>query len=256
VGISLDGPEKYHNAFRKNKTGKGTFQEAMRGFHLLRQYGITTEVLCVVNSSNANHPTEVYELFRQLQVRYITFIPLVEQKTYSIGGVTSESVDPEKFGRFMISVFDQWLQNDVGRIKIQLIEEALLTAFNREQNLCIFKKECGGVPVVEYNGDFYSCDHYVNPLNRLGNLKEHSLVWYLNSPVQQAFGKAKQETLPQYCLQCPVLDMCNGECPKNRIIKTPDGQTGLNFLCKGYKLFFAHIQPFIETVRQLNSQEI
>ncbi len=155
---------------------------------------------------------------------------------------------PDEFGRFLISVFDEWVERDIGEIKIQIIEEAARTAFKQEHTLCIFKENCGGVPVVELNGDFYSCDHFVNRDNFIGNITQGSVAGFLDSERQKAFGLAKSRTLPRYCIECEVRAMCNGECPKNRFITTPDGESGLNYLCSGYKAFFNHCRPFVEAI--------
>lgn len=251
AGISLDGPEELHDLHRKDRPGNGTFNEVLRGYQLLRQYGVTTEILCVVNAFNAGYPLETYRFFKALGARYLTFLPLVEREPGLPGGVTPSTVPAVAFGRFLATIFDDWAEHDIGEVYIQLFEEALRTAFDQEHTLCIFKAECGGVPVVEHNGDVYSCDHYVDPAHRLGNLREHSLSYYLDSPRQKAFGAAKKTTLPRYCRECPVLEMCHGECPKNRFITTPDGEPGLNYLCEGYKLFFHHCMPMVETLKAL-----
>ncbi len=159
-----------------------------------------------------------------------------------------ESVPAAAWGAFLRSVFDEWAAADIGRLKVQIFEEAARTAFGQEHSLCIFRPVCGGIPVVERNGDFYPCDHYVRPERKLGNIRETSLADLLDSPAQRAFGAAKSETLPRVCRECPVLAMCNGECPKNRFLAAPDGEPGLNYLCAGYKDFFLHARPFIQAV--------
>ncbi len=232
----------------------------MRDYDLLQQYRVPTEILCVVNCSNVQQPLPVYRFFKQLNAGYITFLPLVERQPGTENGVTPETVPSGAFGEFLCAIFDEWASRDIGKIKIQIIEEATRTAFNQEHTLCIFKKRCGGVPVVEHNGDFYSCDHYVDPDHFLGNILDRSLAELLDSPEQKAFGQAKLDTLPHYCRQCEVRDMCNGECPKNRFIRTPDGEDGLNYLCAGYKKFFTHCKPFVNEVaaqwqRQLSEQQ-
>ena len=166
-------------------------------------------------------------------------------------GVSDSSVKPVEFGRFLSVIFDEWIGNDIGRIKVQIFEEALRAAFNQEHTLCIFKVDCGGVPVIEHNGDFYACDHYVDIEHLAGNINDIPLAELLSSHSQKAFGKAKSNTLPRFCLECDVLEMCNGECPKNRFITTPEGEPGLNYLCAGYKVFFNHCKPFVEVLRQI-----
>jgi uncharacterized protein len=202
----------------------------------------------VVNVENETHPLEVYRFLKQLDSVYMTFLPLVEKDQLSDSGASSISVAPEAFGAFMSTIFDEWVAKDIGNIKIQIIEEAARTAFNQEHTLCIFKRGCGGVPVVEHNGDFFSCDHYVDKEHLIGNINEISLAEMLDSDEQQSFGLAKLTTLPKYCLKCEVRDMCNGECPKNRFIRTPAGEPGLNYLCSGYKQFFNHIKPFVDAI--------
>lgn len=251
VGISIDGPEEFHNRHRYDSNGKGSFRRVMHGYELLRRYGVTTEILCVLNSQNVAHPLAVYDFFKGIGAEYLTFLPLVERNPESVSGVSIDSVPAEQFGIFLSEIFDQWVQKDIGRIKIQIFEEASRRAFNQDHTLCIFKVNCGGVPVIEHNGDFYSCDHYVDSDHLIGNINHSSLEEFLDSERQQTFGKSKSETLPRYCRECNVLDMCNGECPKNRFINTPDGEPGLNYLCSGYKLFFEHCQPFISSLRTL-----
>jgi uncharacterized protein len=250
VGISIDGPAELHNIHRRTKDGNPSWQQVMGGFQQLIKNGVVPEILCVVNSENVKHPLDIYNFFKQIGARYITFLPLVEQENNSSSGVNSNSVPSLEFGQFLCAVFDVWVENDIGEIKIQIFEEAARTAFNQEHTLCIFKINCGGVPVVESNGDFYSCDHYVTGEHLLGNIKDHSLTWFLDSNQQQSFGKAKSLPLPEYCIGCEVRAMCNGECPKNRFILTPDGEAGLNYLCSGYKLFFNHCRPFVEAIAE------
>ncbi len=249
AGISIDGPSELHNIHRLDAGKKGTFERVMKGYEHLRMHGVTTEILCVVGSHNADHPLEVYNFFKSLEAEYITFLPLVNRKEDSLTGVTPDSVPALSFGNFLISIFDEWMEKDIGQVKIQLFDEVAKTAFNQEHTLCILKKTCGGVPVVEHNGDFYSCDHFVSSEHCLGNIRDISLAELLDSPRQKAFGEAKLLALPRFCLECEVRDMCNGECPKNRFIHTPDGEPGLNYLCEGYKKFFTHCRPFVEALR-------
>jgi len=250
VGISIDGPAEFHNIHRRTKDGHHSWQKVIGGFKLLMKHGVAPEILCVVNSENVRHPLEIYKFFKQLGARYITFLPLVEYEPDSFSGVSSNSVPSSEFGQFLCVVFDEWVENDIGEIKIQIFEEAARTAFNQEHTLCIFKINCGGVPVVENNGDFYSCDHYVNREHLVGNIINGSVVSFLNSERQKSFGEAKSFSLPDYCACCEVRAMCNGECPKNRFILTPDGETGLNYLCSGYKIFFNHCRPFVEAIAE------
>ena len=251
VGISLDGSEKYYSVNRFRKNGKSCFKEALQGYQLLIDYGIPFEILCVVNSANVYYPLEVYRFFKQLNAKFITFLPLVEKQTLTSKRVSERSVEAKAFGEFLCTIFDEWKANDIGEIKIQIIEEALRTAFNLEHTLCIFKKTCGGVPVIEYNGDFYSCDHFVHKEHLIGNIRTAPLNSLLQSPAQLSFGQDKLNSLPEYCLKCEVVEMCNGACPKDRFIETPDGVPGLNYLCEGYKLFFNHCEPFVEQVAEV-----
>jgi uncharacterized protein len=250
IGISIDGPEVFHNRYRLSSSGHGSFEMAMRGYDLLYNYGITTEILCVVSSFNSSDPLSIYNFFKSAGARYITFLPLVVRDQSSLTGVTEDSVVPAEFGRFLAAIFDEWIEKDIGSITVQVFEEALRPAFDREHTLCIFKPECGRVPVVEHNGDFYSCDHFVDKEHLVGNINDSTIIRLLNDPRQLSFGKAKSLTLPRFCRECEVLAMCNGECPKNRFITTPDGEPGLNYLCEGYKLFFNHCRPFAEVLRQ------
>lgn len=251
AGISIDGPEELHDAFRRNVHGQKSFQKVMRGYDLLLQYGVDSEILCVVNSFNVQYPLEVYRFFRDRGARYISFLPLVVQDTAEKTGVTRESVPASAFGRFLWEIFYEWKEKDIGRVKIQIFEEAARTAFGQDHTLCIFRKICGAVPVVEHNGDFYSCDHFVDAAHYRGNIMERSLSELLDSPVQKGFGQAKLDSLPQYCLECDVLEMCNGECPRNRFVTTPGGEKGLNYLCSGYRMFFRHCTPFVKEVADL-----
>lgn len=248
VGISIDGPGDYHDKNRRTVNNKPTLGMVIHGYNLLKRYGIEPEILCVVHAYNVSDPLSVYNFFRQLGAEYITFLPLVDRVSSSPETVSPESVPSLEFGIFLSRIFDEWVEKDIGRIKIQIIEEAARTAFNQEHTLCIFKVNCGGVPVIEHNGDFYSCDHYVDDDHRLGNIREHDLAYFLDSPEQKKFGNAKSETLPRYCIECEVKTMCNGECPKNRFIISPRGEPGLNYLCSGYKHFFNHCKPFVEAI--------
>jgi uncharacterized protein len=251
VGISLDGPQALHDLHRVTKDQKPTHEQTVRGYKLLQQHQVLTEVLCVVNADNVRYPLQVYRFFKQLEAQYITFLPLVEPQPDAQGGVSSRTVPPEAFATFLCTIFDEWMSQDIGRVKVQIFEEAARTAFGQEHTLCIFRKSCGDVPVIEHNGDFYSCDHFVDAEHRIGNIRETRLVELLESPAQRAFGRAKLDTLPHYCQVCEVRDMCNGGCLKNRFLRAPDGEPGLNHLCAGYKRFFSHCQPFVAAIAAL-----
>lgn len=248
VGLSLDGPQEMHDRHRLTKGGQPTFDQTMQGYELLRQHQVSTDLLCVVNAHNVRFPTELYRFFKQIGAKYVSFLPMVELQSDAQGGINPLTVPADEWGNFLCTIFDEWVSQDIGQIKIQIFEEAARTAFGQEHSLCIFRPICGDIPVVEHNGDFYSCDHFVDKKHHLGNIIETPLVKLLNSPAQRAFGKAKLDFLPRYCRECEVRDMCHGECPKNRFIRTPDGEEGLNYLCAGYKRFFSHCKPFIAEV--------
>ena len=248
VGISIDGPKELHNRFRVTKDDHPTFEQVMRGYRLLQKHGVYTDVLCVVNSVNVHQPLAIYRFFKELNAQYITLLPCVDPQQDTESGVSDLSVPSEAWGRFLCTVFDEWVREDIGRVKIQIFEEALRTAFNQEHSLCIFRPTCGDIPVLEHNGDFYSCDHYVTPEHLLGNIQQTPLVEMIESQTQRVFGENKLSSLPRYCLDCSVREMCNGECPKNQFTDTPDGEHGLNYLCTGYKQFFTHIKPFTSAV--------
>jgi uncharacterized protein len=251
VGLSLDGPQEMHDRHRVTKGQKPTYKQAMRGYELLRHHRVPCDILCVVHSQNVQYPTQVYRFFKQIQAQYIEFLPLVEPQSDREDGVSPRTVPADALGEFLCTIFDEWMRVDIGRIKVQIFEEAARTALGQEHSLCIFRKTCGDVPVVEHNGDFFSCDHFVNTEHRLGNIEEATLVDFLESPRQRAFGEAKWDTLPCYCQTCGVLKMCHGGCPKDRILRAPDGQAGLNYLCAGYKRFFTHCQPFVANLSAL-----
>ena len=248
VGLSLDGPAEMNDRYRVTKDQKPTHQQTMRGYRLLQKHRIHTDILCVVNAHNAQFPLQVYRFFKQIDAKYINFLPMVEAQPNAKGGVSYTSVPAEAWGMFLCAIFDEWRDQDVGQVKVRIFEEAARIAFNQEHSLCIFRPTCGDIPVVEHNGDFYSCDHFVDVEHCLGNITETPLVELLEDPAQRTFGKAKLETLPHYCEECKVRAMCNGGCPKNRFLRTPDGDPGLNYLCAGYKRFFSHCQPFVSAV--------
>jgi uncharacterized protein len=255
IGLSMDGPQELHDIHRLTRGGDPTHEKSMYGYSLLRKHGITPDILCVVNSENVQYPTEVYRFFKEIGVHYIGFLPLVEPRPEKAEGVSRDSVPAEAFGKFMCTVFDEWQSRDIGKVRVQIFEEAAKTAFEEEHELCIFRKICGDVPVIEHNGDFFSCDHFVDEDHHIGNINDASLADLLESSEQMAFGHNKLYQLPRYCLDCEVLPMCNGECPKNRFIHTPDGNEGLNYLCTGYKLFFRHCQPFVKELENLWQQQ-
>jgi len=251
VGVSLDGPQEMHDRYRVTKGQKPTHKQAMRGYELLRKHKVPCDILCVVHAQNVPYPIQVYRFFKQIKAQSIEFLPLVESQPDNEGGVSPRTATAEALGNFFCTIFDEWIRQDIERIKVRIFEEAARTAFGQEHSLCIFRKTCGDVPVVEHNGEFFSCDHFVNQKHRLGNIQEAPLVDFLESPAQRAFGQAKWDTLPRYCQACEVLTMCHGGCPKDRILRTPDGDAGLNYLCAGYKKFFTHCQPFVSELSAL-----
>ncbi len=255
VGLSLDGPPEMHDRYRLTKGQKPTHEQAMRGYTLLRQYRIPCDILCVVHAQNVQHPTEVYRFFKQIKAGFMTFLPLVEPLSENQDSVSPATVPAEALGSFLCTIFDEWKSQDIERVKVQLFEEMARTALGQERALCIFRKTCGDVPVVEHNGDFFSCDHFVDVEHRLGNIQETPLVDLLEGPAQRVFGQAKAETLPCYCQKCEVLDLCHGGCPKDRILHTSDGEAGLNYLCAGYKKFFTHCQSFVTELSALWRQQ-
>ncbi len=251
VGLSLDGPQALHDRYRVTKGQKQTHKQVVQGYRLLRQHRIPVDILCVVHAENVQHPLQVYRFFKEIKAQYVSFIPLVEFDNSDHKGVSSRTVSAEAFGIFLCTIFDEWVQQDIGRIMVQIFEEAMRPANGQSHSLCVFRKTCGDIPVIEHNGDFYSCDHFVTPEHRLGNIRETALLTLLESPAQQAFGQAKLNNLPRYCRECEVLVMCNGGCPKDRIMQTPEGEAGLNYLCTGYKRFFQHCSPYMARLAAL-----
>jgi len=251
VGISIDGPQPIHDKFRVTKDQKASFEQTMRGYRLLQKHLVPTDILCVVNAYNASFPLQVYRFFKQINAKYINFLPMVNLEAGS-DGISNISVQADAWGSFLCTIFDEWRDEDINRIRVHIFEEVIRTAFHQEHLQCLFRPTCGDIPVVEYNGDFYSCDHFVNAKHLLGNILEMPLVNLLENPVQKKFGRAKMKTLPRYCMECEVKSMCNGECPKNRFITAPNGEEGLNYLCEGYKHFFTHCQPFVSALAALS----
>ena len=242
VGLSIDGPAELHNRYRVNRGGGRTHREAVRAFKLLRRHRVNCNLLCVVHDGNVRYPMQVYRFLRDIGGTYIGFLPMVARD--EAGGVTPETVPADALGEFLCDVFDEWVRHDVGSVAVQIVDEATRPARGVDHSLCIFRETCGDIPVVERNGDFYCCDHFVDPAHRLGNIRETPLVALLESAQQRAFGDAKRDSLPRCCRACEVRSMCNGGCPKDRFIQAPDGEGGLNYLCAGYKRFFTHVLPY------------
>ena len=246
IGLSMDGPEEMHDRHRSTRGRKPTHKQVMRGYRLLRRHRIPCDILCVVNAYNVRYPTRVYRFFKEIKADYVSFLPLVEPQPETRGGVSNRTVPAEALGEFFCTIYDEWLRRDIGRIKVQIFEEVARTALGHDHTLCIFQKTCGNVPVIEHNGDFFSCDHFVDAEHRVGNIQATTLTGLLENPAQRTFGQDKLDRLPRYCQVCEVRAMCHGGCPKDRIINTPDGEEGLNYLCAGYKRFFTHCKPFLK----------
>lgn len=261
VGVSIDGPEELHNRFRPYKGGRGSFADVLRGIRHLQRAGAEFNTLTAVNRVNSYHPLEVYGFLKEIGSRYMQFMPVVErvaaQPTLeglslvspdfsSEAAVTPWSVEPLQYGLFLCQIFDQWVQHDVARYFVQAFDVALESWLGMTPGLCVFRETCGAALAIEHNGDVYSCDHFVYPEHRLGNIQTAGLEILVNSPQQIAFGDAKRDRLPQYCRECDVRFACHGECPQHRFIQTPDGEPGLNYLCAGYKYFFHHVDPYMK----------
>ncbi len=259
IGLSIDGPEKFHDKYRMDKGGKSSFKKVMNGINTLKKHNVDFNTLSVVNRYNSLYPLEVYNFLKEAGSGYMQFIPAVEKNKahdspnkFSLLSkdkndvVTGWSVEPEQYGNFLISIFDEWVRNDVGQYYVQLFDVALESWYGLRPSLCVFNETCGDAMIIEHNGDLYSCDHYVYPEYKLGNIVEEPLISLVNSERQKEFGESKSADLPGFCLGCEYLFACNGECPKNRFIKTPGGEEGLNYLCAGYKKFFNHIDPYMK----------
>ena len=276
VGISIDGPRDIHDHFRRDKGGGPTFDKVMRGLDVLKRHRVDWNVLCTLHQANADRPLDVYRFFRdELGAQHIQFIPVIERvqatelghtakwsswrdrPLYTQTGdhVTQRSITAEQFGRFLCSVFDDWVRRDVGRVYVQMFDVALANWFGAPPGLCIHAKTCGAALALEHTGDLYACDHFVEPAYRLGNIREQHMIELIASEKQAQFGRDKFETLPAYCRDCDVRFACHGGCPKDRFTPTPNGEPGLNYLCAGYKLFFHHIAEAMEfMVDELNMQ--
>ena len=279
VGLSMDGPKGMHDAYRVDKRGEGTFDQVMAAARLLQQHKVEFNILCTVHASNADQPLEVYRFFRdEVKTDFIQFIPIIERATrallpvanrgwgdqnlpspeeidalpiaksskrplYTLTGslVTKRSVKSEQWGNFLNAIYNEWVRNDVGRVYIQTFESALGSWVGQGASVCIHRETCGDALALEHNGDLYSCDHFVEPKYLLGNIKEEHMLNMVASEQQRKFGTDKRDTLPRYCRECPVRFACHGGCPRNRFIRTPDGESGLNSLCAGYKAFFSHV---------------
>jgi uncharacterized protein len=256
IGLSLDGPREMHDTYRMDKNGKGSFERVMRGLRLLQEHRVDVNILCTVHAANAAHPREVYDFLRkEAGVKHIQFIPIVErvsERGYQEGNtVTDRSVEAEAYGKFLNAIFDVWVRRDVGKIFVQIFEATLAAWADRPSPLCIFAPTCGAALALEHNGDLYACDHFVEPDYLLGNIRDKHLLKLVGSEAQHKFGRDKLDRLPRFCLDCDVRFACNGGCPKNRFVDTPDGEPGLNYLCRGYKMFFHHVDRPMQIMADL-----
>ncbi len=261
VGVSIDGPQEFHDEYRRTATGKPSFRQVMKGIDLLNKYGVEWNALAVVNDFNADYPLDFYHFFKDIGCRYIQFTPIVERivkRTDGLtlapgmeegGELTGFSVTAEQWGSFLCTIFDEWVHHDVGEYYIQLFDATLANWVGVAPGICTMAKECGHAGVMEYNGDVYSCDHFVYPEYKLGNLAYKTIYEMMNSDRQKEFSKMKYRLLPQQCKECKYQFACHGECPKNRFIRDKYGNTGLNYLCKGYYQFFEHVAPYMDFMK-------
>ena len=261
IGLSVDGPEHCHNHYRVYRNGQGSFTQCMKGLALLIKHKVEFNTLSVVNDYNAKYPDEVYRFLKNAGSRYMQFLPVVEwidpaaktdelrilpPDTKKNAEVTDFTVDPIDYGNFLIRIFDEWVRKDVGDYFVITFDCVLANWMRVPPSVCVAAETCGNAGAMEYNGDVFACDHFVFPEYKLGNINEKSLLTLMNSPFQRQFGQNKRDTLPAFCRKCEFLDLCNGECPKNRIVNTPDGEPGLNYLCPGFKRFYKHTEPYFD----------
>ncbi len=261
VGVSIDGPREMHDYYRVDKGNAPTFDRVMRGLEKLKAHRVDFNTLTVVNRHNSQYPLEVYRFLKEIGSGFMQFIPVVERRTGEPGAdglvlirpafdrpaeVTEWSVEPLAYGEFLARIFDEWVKKDVGRYFVQQFDVALESWMGMEASLCVFRRTCGSALAMEHTGDLYSCDHFVYPENKLGNIMEIDLGKMAGSQQQKDFGLDKLNSLPRMCRTCDVRFACNGECPKHRFLTTPDGEPGLNYLCAGYKHFFHHVDPYMQ----------
>ena len=249
VGISIDGPERVHDVYRVDKQARPTYARVRAGLDRLVDAGVDWNILCTVHHANQDVPLEVYRHFRDdLGADFIQFIPIVERVDEGRVELTDRSVDSRAWGEFLSAVFDEWVRRDVGRVFVQTFDAALASWYGTAPALCVFGETCGNAVALEHNGDLYSCDHFVDPEHLLGNITQTHMVELLAAKPQRDFGNAKRDTLPRQCRECPVLFACRGECPKNRVLTTADGEFGLNHLCAGYLHFFTHVDGLMRVM--------
>ena len=263
VGISIDGPQPDHDHYRLTAVGKPSWQKVMQGIKLLKKHGVEWNAMAVVNAYNANHPLEFYRFFKENGCQFLQFTPIVERQTRHEDGRTlasladkdeiplsEASVAPEQWGYFLCAIFDEWVRKDVGKIFVEIFDCTLANWMGISPGICAYSKECGHAGVMEHNGDVYSCDHFVFPEYKLGNIRDHSLIDMLYGEQQQEFSRLKHSSLPRQCKECDMEFACHGECPKNRFMKDKYGDSGLNYLCPGYYHYYQHVAPYMDYMKQ------
>ena len=263
VGISIDGPQPYHDHYRLTAAGKPSWKKVMQGIKLLKKHGVEWNAMAVVNAYNVNHPLEFYRFFKENGCQFLQFTPIVERLTRHEDGRTlasladkdeiplsEASVKPEQWGYFLCAIFDEWVRKDVGKIFVEIFDCTLANWMGVSPGICAYSKECGHAGVMEHNGDVYSCDHFVFPEYKLGNIRDHSLIDMLYGEQQQEFSRLKHSSLPRQCKECDMEFACHGECPKNRFMKDKYGDSGLNYLCPGYYHYYQHVAPYMDYMKQ------
>ena len=263
VGISIDGPQPDHDHYRLTAAGKPSWKKVMQGIKLLKKHGVEWNAMAVVNAYNANHPMEFYRFFKENGCQFLQFTPIVERQTRHEDGRTlasladkneiplsEASVTPEQWGYFLSAIFDEWVRKDVGKIFVEIFDCTLANWMGISPGICAYSKECGHAGVMEHNGDVYSCDHFVFPEYKLGNIRDHSLIDMLYGEQQQEFSRLKHSSLPRQCKECDMEFACHGECPKNRFMKDKYGDSGLNYLCPGYYHYYQHVAPYMDYMKQ------
>lgn len=263
VGISIDGPQPDHDHYRLTAAGKPSWQKVMQGIKLLKKHGVEWNAMAVVNAYNVNHPLEFYRFFKENGCQFLQFTPIVERLTRHEDGRTlasladkneiplsEASVTPEQWGYFLCAIFDEWVRKDVGKIFVEIFDCTLANWMGISPGICAYSKECGHAGVMEHNGDVYSCDHFVFPEYKLGNIRDQSLIDMLYGEQQQEFSRLKHSSLPRQCKECDMEFACHGECPKNRFMKDKYGDSGLNYLCPGYYHYYQHVAPYMDYMKQ------
>ncbi|MCH3994930.1 MAG: anaerobic sulfatase-maturation protein [Prevotella sp.] len=262
VGVSIDGPQEFHDEYRTTRSGRPSFRKVMEGIRLLDKHEVEWNALAVINDFNADYPLDFYHFFKSIHCQYIQFTPIVERLVHRPDGLTLApgmqgqgqladfSITADQWGNFLCTLFDEWVKEDVGKYYIQLFDATLANWAGAAPGICDMARECGQAAVMEFNGDVYSCDHFVYPEYKLGNLRDKTLTEMMYSKRQRDFGKMKYESLPRQCRECEFLFACHGECPKNRFIKDKYGEFGLNYLCKGYYRFFQHVAPYMDFMKK------